>query len=493
MVLASTLDDPANVVTGLYRQILQREPDAGGLQGYEQMIVRGASVEQVAESMWESPEFRNFQVSNYYHQFLNREPEAAGLAGWVKYLEDGHSEEEVIASMTASDEFFATNGGNNADFIESLYIDLLGRLPNAQESTGWLTAMEKGTTRTSVASAFVNSGEYRLASVESIYQYVLDRDPDVGGLQYYSTHNTVDNWIHTTSIEIVSSQENLDRLVALTDIPAPNVAVMNLYKSMFAGSFAEFVGVLKLNFLNPSFVASIENGTNDGQLTDEVTPSTASVFDVRRLRPTQNEIVMQNSLSVPLTNAATANQYLDGGVISVAGQNVLTGDDGIYIIDGHHRWSQIFIFNPGRLNSVSITATDLPTINDPFLALEATHLGIVSATGTSPSSAGGGDNLYTVDFATFADYVTNTVTVPVLSVFAAHGIGTMGSNLTAVINYLWENVLLLREDNQPITGSAAPSRILMPQTDSTTIAAILNDLNSGIVNYRSLYYRSLGG
>ena len=78
---------------------------------------------------------------------------------------------------------------------------------------------------------------------------------------------------------------------------------------------------------------------------------------VTDLQPTQKEIGLQNSLDWAITQE-DANQYFDGDSKTI-GAPIVTYK-GKYVIDGHHRWSQLYMLNP----KAKITAYNIESIDD---------------------------------------------------------------------------------------------------------------------------------
>ena len=131
-------------------------------------------------------------ISAAYQFFLGRNADPAGLQNATNALQSGASYDQIVASLLGSQEYFANHGSTNAGFIQGLYQDLLDRSPNSSEVAGWLALLNSSASRTSIAEAFVNSGEFgttmatsnywqdRLANdnfnyVASLYQNLLDR------------------------------------------------------------------------------------------------------------------------------------------------------------------------------------------------------------------------------------------------------------------------------------------------------------------------------
>src|SRR4051812_17605432 len=74
-----------NIVTGLYHQILHREPTAVEVAPYAHQLEAGVTVRRVANEFWSSLEFRNQEVSNYYQFYLGRSADVSAV-GWSQAL-----------------------------------------------------------------------------------------------------------------------------------------------------------------------------------------------------------------------------------------------------------------------------------------------------------------------------------------------------------------------------------------------------------------------
>jgi len=235
--------------------------------------------------------------------------------------------------------------------------------------------------------------------------------------------------------------------------------VQNLLKD----AYPEFVAKLGQNINDPKFVAAIKLLSSLRKIEYK-----SLEIPVTNLIPTQNEIDLSKSLSYPLTDPFTAELYLNGKIVAVAGNKIITSNNGKYIIDGHHRWSQLYCINPNAM----IVALDLSDVKDPFQALEYTQLGIAGNTGMVPTAVVKGVNMLTASKQEIYDFIANTIKSSVVDVFIKKGIVkmTLGGPTptpTYVLNqiqeYIWNNVALMQARNKPIKG--APSRALMPQTD----------------------------
>lgn len=246
----------------------------------------------------------------------------------------------------------------------------------------------------------------------------------------------------------------------------------------------ELKGILKANY--PTFVQKLGDNISDPKFRQAIKSiadkapieTTDKSIPVKDLKPTQNEIDVDKSLKFPLTNAQSAAVCLKGGNVSIAGKNIVTGGGGKFIIDGHHRWSQLYCLNP----EAKITAMDVTNITDPIAGLKATQLGIAGDIGKVPTAKVEGSNLLKMGKDALIAYVVKTITPEVVQVFVAKGVGKGKSAFSkiaaktkplqeapdnqtkiAIAEYIWKNVEKMQQNNQPVSG--APGRNIMPQTD----------------------------
>jgi hypothetical protein len=103
----------AGMAYRLYQAALDRKPDGGGLGFWITMMDNGMSLTQVAANFVASAEFQgtygnlsnNQFATQLYHNVLDREPDAGGLAFWTDALDSGRlSRPEVLAAFSESNE-----------------------------------------------------------------------------------------------------------------------------------------------------------------------------------------------------------------------------------------------------------------------------------------------------------------------------------------------------------------------------------------------------
>src|SRR5262249_23281978 len=156
-------------VTQLYRDVLKREPDPGGLAAWTGMLdsphgqdskAQEASRAEVAQAFVTSVEHRMDLVQGFYGTFLHRVADASGLNTWISFLGEGGTQLQLEANFLGSDEYFITRGGGtvNGD-LQALYQDVLNRPIDPiglQLASTFLTGNDSVASRTALASAVIN-------------------------------------------------------------------------------------------------------------------------------------------------------------------------------------------------------------------------------------------------------------------------------------------------------------------------------------------------
>ena len=109
---AATRTQASDFVTRFYVIILERDPDAAGLEdNVKQILNKKITGAQLAYNFVFSAEFSAKNKSNedylniLFRACFNREPDSAGFNNWISLLEKGYSRQYVLAGFTNSDEF----------------------------------------------------------------------------------------------------------------------------------------------------------------------------------------------------------------------------------------------------------------------------------------------------------------------------------------------------------------------------------------------------
>jgi hypothetical protein len=125
-------------------------------------------------------------VKQQYRDFLNREADAGGLAHWVNQIDSGAmTRAQVIESFFWSEEF-----GVRIAPIVRLYFAYFLRIPDYEGLMYWVDACSSGASLWAISDSFAGSEEFgqrygtlsNEAFVELIYQNILGRAPDSGGM-----------------------------------------------------------------------------------------------------------------------------------------------------------------------------------------------------------------------------------------------------------------------------------------------------------------------
>jgi predicted outer membrane repeat protein len=182
----------AAFVSALYRDLLHRRGDvtnpldAGGW--VSQLNAGTLSPQAVANNVARSPEALGLIVDGLYAKLLNRAADPGGRANFVSFLQGGGTVEQVIVSIVTSPEYTNLTSSNTA-FVQSLYTNLLGRTGSSSEVNGWLNLLPT-LGRAGVATAFLNSPEYRNLEVQQLYGFTAAPAAAVASLFPNLLHRT---------------------------------------------------------------------------------------------------------------------------------------------------------------------------------------------------------------------------------------------------------------------------------------------------------------
>ncbi len=214
ILLGSKVHDvsgPGGQVFALYDGILGRAPDPLGFEHFAFELRKGTSGQDVARALIESSEgqIRVGAQTNeeflhrLYDTALNRAPDSGGLQHWKEALQAGTSRAEVALGLALSSENIA---GLQSAFargvfvpdkptadVARLYYGVLDRAPDLGGLNHWVGSLHDGASLTSVAAALIGSDEYEFLTtgqtdqqyIASEYQQILGRAPDPGGEQHW--------------------------------------------------------------------------------------------------------------------------------------------------------------------------------------------------------------------------------------------------------------------------------------------------------------------
>src|SRR5262249_5146138 len=104
-IQVSDTDGAVHYVRALYRDVLEREGEASGINNWVAELRGGVSRQQVTEGFWNSVEHRGLQVDAFYATYLHRAADDVGRANWINALLGGQSEIEVALNFVTSEEY----------------------------------------------------------------------------------------------------------------------------------------------------------------------------------------------------------------------------------------------------------------------------------------------------------------------------------------------------------------------------------------------------
>lgn len=98
-------------------------------------------------------------VTLLYVNVLERQPQQSEVDYWVRELRAGRTGADTAYLFIFSEEFKNRNL-SDADYVERLYMSLLGRTADADGKEYWVSHMANGVSRTYIFKQFVNSTEF---------------------------------------------------------------------------------------------------------------------------------------------------------------------------------------------------------------------------------------------------------------------------------------------------------------------------------------------
>ncbi len=153
---------PDALVDRIYRDLLGRPADAGGLNFWATAVSSGMSPAEVVEAFIDSAEVGGAYeptIRLYRSAFL-RPPDPNGLAYWVKTVRSGSDIDAVADVFATSTEFRNRYGSlSNAEFVNRIYRNVLGRQADETGAAYWTGRLNSGMKRGQMLMAFAQSTE----------------------------------------------------------------------------------------------------------------------------------------------------------------------------------------------------------------------------------------------------------------------------------------------------------------------------------------------
>lgn len=199
-------------VKRLYKVLLEREADSGGLSSNAAALTSGRSTaSDVALGLIQSTEFANRRYSNetyvkkLYQALLCRDASGAEIAEWTEKLKTGVSRRYVLVHMTKSAEFTKICNGcrikkgniqvtENRDknyeitaYVNRCYQNILGRSADVSGLNTWTGKIHSGYGGAEIIKDLVTSVEFKNKRksdsefIDILYKSMLGRTADASG------------------------------------------------------------------------------------------------------------------------------------------------------------------------------------------------------------------------------------------------------------------------------------------------------------------------
>ena len=160
-------DNRVHAVTRLYRAYFLRNPDHGGFTYWMNRRGEGRTIASISHSFASSSEFRNRYgdlsnsafVDRVYRNVLDRPADSGGLAYWTGRLAAGVPRGQVMASFSQSSEYTAQT--RSGSYVVSLFESMLLKAPPADVYVLFEAALSNGSTTLGAEATYVfESAEY---------------------------------------------------------------------------------------------------------------------------------------------------------------------------------------------------------------------------------------------------------------------------------------------------------------------------------------------
>ncbi|NNF52941.1 MAG: DUF4214 domain-containing protein [Acidimicrobiales bacterium] len=162
----------------VYANVLGRPPDASGRAFWLGQLQSGMTRGSLMIGFSESQEFLNrtetaapgpslgHQIERLYRAYFNRSADQGGLDFWLEQIANGANLGALSGEFARSAEFVGTYGNlDNGQFVDLVYQNVLGRVPDVKGRAFWLETLETGVlTRGQVMIGFSESVEFILAT-----------------------------------------------------------------------------------------------------------------------------------------------------------------------------------------------------------------------------------------------------------------------------------------------------------------------------------------
>ena len=160
------------------RDLMFRFATPGVIGSTSLALTDGSTTRQeVVAGLMDTDEYRGLDVDRIFTKYLDRKVDPSGLAYWSNSIQNGKALWRFRAQLFGSNEYFTKAGGTNAQYLDKVYFDVLGRKPDPSGRAYWTNKLNAGADRGSVALQFINANEFRRFLIDDQFLRFLDRKP----------------------------------------------------------------------------------------------------------------------------------------------------------------------------------------------------------------------------------------------------------------------------------------------------------------------------
>ena len=159
-------------------------------------------------------DLNSLYVTAVFLDVLGRTPDAGGLQFWTQQLDGGTAVSSVAQAIAHSAEYY------QKFVIEPDYLKLLGRAADSAGIQFWVAQMQGGLTDQELEAGFVASDEFFTKAggtntdwVDAVFQLLLGRPPDQGGQTFWDAQLAAGVSRSQAALGIANSQENNTNLI----------------------------------------------------------------------------------------------------------------------------------------------------------------------------------------------------------------------------------------------------------------------------------------
>jgi hypothetical protein len=219
------------IVREVYRGVLGREPDPEGLATYCNQLAESGSLAAVVAGVSTSQEAwsRNFfeypseLVSLLFRGLLNKEPDAQALHAYGARLTQSKDLAQLLSTIARSQEHWETLLALRAEELVQAIQGACLRAPDERASKVYVDQLRRGKDLMAVLSKVVHSPAHWESMVElraddlvkSVYAALLKREPDEQALSVYAARLRESKDLSQLLSTIARSQEHWETLLAL--------------------------------------------------------------------------------------------------------------------------------------------------------------------------------------------------------------------------------------------------------------------------------------